>query len=68
VSHGKSLGHLPRKPILRGICRNKKMNDLSAVKSKHDQGIEQTERRRGHHEHVDRGDVGKGDCAESFAR
>ena len=49
---GKGLGHLARKPILRGIWRDRKVDDPSAIKTEHDQGVEQVERRRGDHEHV----------------
>src|SRR5882757_5836156 len=43
----KGLGHLTRKPILRGIWRDRKVDDSSAIKTEHDQGVEQLERRRG---------------------
>src|SRR5215470_9186070 len=56
---GKGLGHLARKPILRGIWRDLKVDDPPAVKTQHDQGVEQLERRRGDHEHVNRRNVWK---------
>jgi hypothetical protein len=48
----KGLGHLARKPILRGIWRDRKVDDPSAIKTEHDQGVEQAEHRRGDYEHV----------------
>ena len=36
----KGLGHLARKPILRGIRRDRKVDDASAIKTENDQGIE----------------------------
>ena len=39
------------------LAQLKNMSQIGAAE--HDQGIEQTERRRGDHEHVDRRDVGK---------
>src|SRR5438045_7956135 len=39
----KGLGHLTRKPILRGIWRDRKVDDPSAIKTEHDQGVEQVE-------------------------
>src|SRR3954469_8350169 len=36
----KGLGHLARKPILRGIWRNRKVDDPSAIETEHDQGVE----------------------------
>src|SRR6266849_4743476 len=37
---GKGLGHLAGKPVLRGILGDVEVNDPSAVKPEHDQGIE----------------------------
>src|SRR3954469_12926504 len=37
---GKGLGHLARKPILRGIWRDLKVDDPSAIETEHDQGVE----------------------------
>src|SRR5215468_5820334 len=43
---GKRLGHLARKPILRGIWCDRKVDNPSAINPQHDQGVEQLERRR----------------------
>jgi len=56
---GKGLGHLARKPILRGIWRNLKVDNPSAIKTQHDQGVEQVEGRSDDHEHVNRCNVWK---------
>src|SRR5262245_50105465 len=56
---GKGLDHLARKPILRGVWRDRKVDNPSAIKPEHDQGAEQLERRRGDHEHVNRRNVWK---------
>src|SRR5882672_244081 len=56
---GKGLGHLARKPVLRGIWRDLKVDNPSAIKTQHDQGVEQVERRSGDHEHVNRCNVWK---------
>src|SRR5947207_1663450 len=56
---GKGLGHLARKPILRRIWRHRKVDNPSAVKTYHNQAVEQVERRRGDHEHVNRHNVWK---------
>src|SRR5215470_9565557 len=37
---GKGLGHLARKPILRGVWRDRKVDNPSAIKPQHDQGVE----------------------------
>src|SRR5215468_4644699 len=42
---GKRLGYLARKPILRGVWRDRKVDNPSAIKPQHDQGVEQLERR-----------------------
>src|SRR5499426_2459657 len=47
----KGLDHLAGKPIL---CGDRKVDDSSAIKTQYDQGVEQVERRRGDHEHVNR--------------
>jgi hypothetical protein len=44
---------------LRWIFGDVEVNDPSAVEPEHDQGIEQSERRRGNYEHVDRRNVGQ---------
>jgi hypothetical protein len=44
---------------LRGILGDVEVNDPSAVKPEHDQGVEKSERRGGDHEHVDRRNVGQ---------
>jgi hypothetical protein len=56
---GKGLSHLAGKPVLRGILGDVEVNDPSAVKPEHDQGVEKSERRGGDHEHVDRRNVGQ---------
>src|SRR5262245_3589347 len=56
---GKRLGHLARKPILRGIWCDLKVDNPSAINPQHDQGVAQLERRRGDHEHVNCRDVWK---------
>ena len=54
---GTGLGHLAGKPVLRGILGDVEVNDPSAVKPEHDQGIEQPERRGDNDKHVDRRNV-----------
>src|SRR5712691_1521860 len=56
---GKGLGHLAGKPVLRGILSDIEVNDPSAVKPEHDQGIEKLERRGDNDKHVDRRNVGQ---------
>jgi hypothetical protein len=56
---GKGLGHLAGKPVLRGFLGDVEVNDPSAVKPEHDQGVEKSERRGGDHKHVDRRNVGQ---------
>jgi hypothetical protein len=45
---GKGLGHLVRKPDLRGILSHLEMNDFSAVMANYDQCIQDPERRGCH--------------------
>jgi len=52
------LDRLERQPDLCGISGHLEMNDLSAVMTKHDQGIQDPKRRGWHNEHVDRRNVG----------
>ena len=53
----KGLGHLARKPDLRGILSHFEMNDFSAVMAKYDQHIQNPKPRGCHNEHVDRRSV-----------
>jgi hypothetical protein len=55
----KGLGHLTRKPILRGILRDREVDYTSAIETEHDQGVEQVECRRGNHEHINRRNLWK---------
>ena len=45
---------LLRHPRRGWICRHTEMHDPPAIMMEHDEGEEETERRRGHHEEVDR--------------
>src|SRR5215510_8513852 len=56
---GKGLGHLAGEPVLRGIWRDRKVDNSSAVDAQHNQGVEQPERRGGDYEHVNRRNVWK---------
>jgi putative tryptophan/tyrosine transport system substrate-binding protein len=55
---GKGLGHLARKPDLRGISSDFEVNNPSAIEAEHNQGIKQLECRGGD-EHVNRRKVGQ---------
>lgn len=50
----KGLRHLVGEPHLCGILGPPEMNDFSPVMVKHDRGIQDSKRRGGDHEHVDR--------------
>src|SRR5438046_6892974 len=56
---GKGLGHLAGEPVLRGIWRDRKVDNSSAIDVQHNQGVEQPERRGGDYEHVNRRNVWK---------
>jgi hypothetical protein len=55
----KGLGHLARKPDLRRICADFEVNNPSAIKAEHNQGIKELERRGGDDKHINRRKVGQ---------
>src|SRR5262245_38771456 len=49
---GKGLGHLAGEPVLRGIWRDRKVDNSAAVDAQDNQGVEQPERRGCDYKHV----------------